>query len=94
MVAATFDKTDLCNTDLTQVRAIKTSFVDAVLRGANFEHADIAGADFRRADLRGANMRARNVDQADFTGAMTDAHTVWPSGFDTRTAQLMNEPPM
>lgn len=62
MVAATFDESDHCNTDLTQVRAIKTRFVDAVLRDANFERTEIAVAGFRRAALRGANMRARNVD--------------------------------
>lgn len=92
MVAATFDKTDLCNSDLTDVRAIKARFVDAILRGANFDGADVAGADFRRADLRGANMRARNLDQAEFSGAVTDARTLWPNGFDASTAQLVTKP--
>jgi hypothetical protein len=36
-------------------------------------------------------MRARNLDQAELSGAITDARTLWPNGFDASRAQLVNE---
>jgi hypothetical protein len=91
MVAARFDKSDLCNTDLRQARAINARFVDTILRSANFNGADVTGASFRGADLRCADMRARNLDQADFTGAVADSRTIWPEGFDASMVQLVSE---
>jgi hypothetical protein len=37
-------------------------------------------------------MRARNLDQADFTGAVADSRTIWPEGFDASTVQLAEKP--
>lgn len=58
---------------------------------ARFDHADLSGADFTYAevgdtsfagcDLRGAVMLAYHLDDAIFTGARFDRHTVWPEGF-------------
>jgi hypothetical protein len=91
MVAATFDRSDLCYTDFRQTRAIRTRFVDSVLRGASFHGADVAEADFRRADLRAADMRSRNLDRADLVGALVDSRTSWPDGFDVRAAGVVTE---
>jgi hypothetical protein len=88
MVAAVFDKSDLCYTDLSQARATNTRFANAVLRGANLEGADLHEADLRGADLRGADMRARNLEYADLTGAIADGRTVWPEGFDASIVEI------
>ncbi|MGW3994862.1 pentapeptide repeat-containing protein [Amycolatopsis sp. NPDC004772] len=76
------DRAELQRTDLRQAMAVRTCFANANLREAHLEGADLRAADLRGADLRGADMRARHLDSALLTGALADATTVWPPGFD------------
>ncbi|MSP01427.1 MAG: hypothetical protein EXR07_10330 [Acetobacteraceae bacterium] len=47
--------------------------------GAKFEGANVARAIFRGATLKGADLsKVVNFDDADFEGAVTDEHTIWP----------------
>ncbi|MFI6100844.1 pentapeptide repeat-containing protein [Lentzea sp. NPDC051213] len=91
MVAAVFNKSDLCYTNLRQVRATKASFANAILRGATLEGADLHEADLRGVDLRGADMRARNLEYADLTGAIANDRTLWPEGFDASNVVMASE---
>ncbi len=73
--SAVFDYADLRN----------TNFDGAQLQGASFIEADIAGARFRDARLGAVDLiRAKNVDQADFTGACRSSASQLPSGLNLR----------
>lgn len=91
MVAAALDGSDLTNTDLRHARAVKASFAKAILCRARLEDADLRDANLRGADLRGADMRARNLEYANLVGAVTDAQTVWPEGFNPSNAGVIKE---
>jgi uncharacterized protein YjbI with pentapeptide repeats len=60
----------------------------ALLRGMDLHGAEFPGASFRDADLRSANLRgadlsgAKGLISTDLTGAIYDARTRWPKGFD------------
>jgi uncharacterized protein YjbI with pentapeptide repeats len=47
---------------------------------------DLSGGDFRGADFRQADLRDALLAGADLTGALYDAKTVWPDGFDPAKA--------
>lgn len=58
-----------------------TSFFDARLCDSTIE-ADIMGVDFRKARLFGADLsQASSISSANFTGALYDLTTQWPTGF-------------
>lgn len=88
------DGSDLNDTDLRQANLENASLRGTSLRHAYLEGANLRGADLRNADLRGADMRARHLEEADLTGAITDATTTWPSTFgpDYRQTQGIVEP--
>jgi hypothetical protein len=94
LVDATLDETELHKTDLREAQAVRTRFVNAILYGAYLEGANPHGADLRGADLRGADMRAHNLDQANLTGALADATTIWPADFDHSKAIRKLGPPL
>jgi uncharacterized protein YjbI with pentapeptide repeats len=66
------------------------------LRGANLSGANLAGADLREtklagatleaADLRGATLVDTDAGSARLNGALVDAETQWPAGFDADAA--------
>ena len=56
----------------------------AQLWGAVLHHAKLDHANFTGANLRGAKMQNVTLQDAVFTGAMFDADTVWPAGFDAK----------
>jgi hypothetical protein len=67
---------------------------DAEFREANLRNAVVEGnaerVDFRRADLRGANLqRLQSFDIQRFRGAIYDAQTRWPNGFDISRAAVV-----
>jgi len=63
----------------------QANFDGAQLNGASFSESDIAGAQFRDARLANTNfLSAKNVEQADFTGACRSIDTQLPSGLTLR----------
>lgn len=71
---------------------IGCDFKDAVLVGADFTCADLTNATlsnsnvrfccFKGSTLKGADLRVINAESADWYGAIYDAGTLWPVGFD------------
>ena len=94
--AATLTGADLTGAVLTGANLALADLRDATLRDADLRNAVLTTADLRRADLRdadlsgavldNANLEAAQLDGIILTGASSDAHTVWPPGFDP-TAQ-------
>ena len=48
-----------------------------------------AGADLRSADLRGCDLTDADLREARLEGALASDLTIWPTGFDTRTAGVV-----
>ena len=81
--------------DFSAANATRTVFDHADLRGANFDGAQLRGASFVETDIAGAQFRdarlaavdlsrAKNVGQADFTGACRSSETLLPAGLMLR----------
>jgi uncharacterized protein YjbI with pentapeptide repeats len=62
-----------------------------IWRGADLQGADLSGADLRRARLNGARLENANLDHAKLNGAIADANTEWPQGFDPVVAGVVIE---
>lgn len=75
LVRAAFDHSDLR----------EAHFCDASLVGAKLRDTRLDGANLHGADLRGADLTGATLDGADLTGVRTDAHTIWPKGFNKRS---------
>lgn len=82
LVEANFGKGDLSGADLSGIYGHKVSFHKANLRGAILRGADLTQADLEGADLSGVDLRDVRLDSAH-----TSDETVWPQGFDERTAR-------
>jgi uncharacterized protein YjbI with pentapeptide repeats len=54
----------------------------AELQRAYLTGAYLTGADLREARLQGADLTRADLRDADLTGAVYDAETKWPSGFE------------
>jgi uncharacterized protein YjbI with pentapeptide repeats len=69
-----------------------SSLRDADLRGAFLVYAQLSDVSLHGTDLRGADLRsaqlegARHLEHADLRGAVVDAKTRWPAGFDAAGA--------
>jgi len=73
-----------------------SSFVNASPIGALFDNSDLTGSDFSGADvgfarfkaarLHGAVMLCKRLELAKLEGAIFDANTKWPIGFDAISA--------
>ncbi|MER6922494.1 pentapeptide repeat-containing protein [Streptomyces spiralis] len=59
------------------------------LSGADLTGAVVKGARFELADLRGADLTGTDLDATTLTGAVGDATTIWPTGFDAAAAGLV-----
>lgn len=66
-------------------------FESAGLRGQRLGRADLGGVDLNRADLRGADLSATTLLGTNLTGAVYDAATRWPPGFDPAAAGATRE---
>jgi hypothetical protein len=76
------DRSDLMSTDLRQANLEQASLVEVNLRDAYLEASNLQGANLTGADLRGAVLRDANLVDTVLTGALADAATTWPAGFD------------
>jgi hypothetical protein len=89
---AHFARTNLTGANLEgQDLSIVWGMTETTFRGANLRnlkgglHPTISDCDFRKADLRGATIAgpgAGYVRTLNFRGAVYDAQTKWPKGFD------------
>ena len=83
---------DLRHVEAEGVGGSRTSFRDSILIFADFAGAYLGGVDFRGATLGGARFcNVRALKRIRLKGAIYDARTRWPSGFDpaTRGAKLV-----
>ncbi|WUD70225.1 pentapeptide repeat-containing protein [Streptomyces sp. NBC_00510] len=89
----------LINADLRQADLRTAVLWHARLEGADLRAADLSGADltgavvkgarFELADLRGADLAGTDPSVAGLTGAVADATTIWPSGFDPTATDVV-----
>jgi uncharacterized protein YjbI with pentapeptide repeats len=88
-----FSGSDLYGANLSDTNLESCKFVNADLRSAfisrvSFRNADLRGARFSLDEMGGAlslnevDFSDANLDGADFTGAIYDSMTVFPSGFN------------
>jgi uncharacterized protein YjbI with pentapeptide repeats len=73
-----FDSCLFVGTDLRSAFMFRVTFRNADMRGARFSLDQMGGA----LVLRAVDFSNANLDDADFTGALYDSDTVFPSGFD------------
>lgn len=100
---ASLQRADLSATDLTgaDLRSAylkgadlrRADLTQADLTGAVFDEARLAGARFAGARLHGAFLQAADLSRARFEGAIFDAGTMWPPGFDPIDAGAVESPP-
>jgi uncharacterized protein YjbI with pentapeptide repeats len=77
---------------MKETKACGSIFRNCDMRASHFENADLSGADLKDADMMHASfencnlcrtiMLGKNLENATFTGAKFDRHTVWPEGFN------------
>ncbi|WP_433077106.1 pentapeptide repeat-containing protein [Dactylosporangium sp. CA-052675] len=92
MNGAVLPGANLGNCGLTRARLRKADLRDcllgdadlrqAELDGADLRGADLGGADLRGTDLRGTDLRGADLATVRLDGAVADADTRWPDGFD------------
>jgi Pentapeptide repeats (8 copies) len=63
----------------------------ALLRHAHLEHAFLDGASLQGADLRAANLEGTDLRRVLLRGALANAATVWPAGFDPKSVGVRIE---
>jgi uncharacterized protein YjbI with pentapeptide repeats len=56
------------------------------LSGADLSGADLSGTDLSGTDLSGTDLEGANLEGANLEGAVVDDSTIWPGGFDPKTA--------
>jgi hypothetical protein len=76
----------LSRADLTEASLKRAKLNRAHLQGAHLERAELRGAELRAAELQGAFLQDADLTGADLTGAVYDAETDWPAGFDAKAA--------
>ncbi|MGW0994621.1 pentapeptide repeat-containing protein [Streptomyces sp. NPDC002520] len=77
-------KADLRSADFT-----RADLREANLRKARAHDAVFAGADLRSADLRGCDLTDADLRAARLEGSLASDLTIWPTGFDFRTAGVV-----
>lgn len=85
--------------DLRGARLFKADLRSADFSGADLREANLrkvlaraavfAGADLRWADLRGCDLTEADLREARLEGALTSDLTIWPTGFDVQTADVV-----
>lgn len=68
--------------NLSGASLVGANLAGADLRDSVIEGADLSGVNLENADLRMASLKASKLDGAHLKGAVFDARTTWPDGFD------------
>lgn len=85
LVHADLTSADLTGADLRSADLSWASLDGACLAGATLGRARLVETTFRGADLRGADLSSvTGLSVAGLKHAVSDDHTRWPPGFDTR----------
>ncbi|MCQ4044723.1 pentapeptide repeat-containing protein [Streptantibioticus rubrisoli] len=79
----------LVKADVREADFSRADLREANLRKARAHDAVFAGADLRLADLRGCDLSGADLRQANLEGALASDLTVWPTGFDLRSAGVV-----
>ncbi len=77
LMGASLSGANLDSVDLRHANLSLTTLSDASLRGADLSRADLSNANADGSDLRRADLT-----RVTLTGALYDASTRWPAGFD------------
>lgn len=83
---ATLIGADLRGADLRNANLRNTDLRYADLRGANLAGAHLTGADLHLVNLCGTNLADTEPRLVILTAAVYDSATVWPPGFNPRSA--------
>jgi hypothetical protein len=67
---------------LQGAKLVKANLAGATLTGVELMNSSLQGADLRGAKLQGADLTGADLKDVQLTGALYDARTRWPSGFD------------
>jgi uncharacterized protein YjbI with pentapeptide repeats len=86
MSKGSFVHTTLKAANLTGAKLVQADLSGADLHDALLDGADLTGASLAKADLRLTSLTGANLAGADLTGALYDAKTAWPDGFDPEKA--------
>jgi len=78
----------LGSSNLQMSRLTGAILIECDLGGADLRGANLAKADLSRSNLCGADLRETNLSQVLMQGAVADAGTRWPRGFDPITAGI------
>ena len=91
-----FTGASFCGAKLSRAQLTFANLQQADLTEADLRGVILTGARLRRAHLRGANLEGAQLQRADLTdalldganlqGVVFDAETIWPAGFDPRSA--------
>jgi len=92
LAGASFDEVRAMNAYFEGASCRSASFRNARLSYADLDQCDLSGSDFTGsvldgatlggADLRGALMLWKSFASPNLSGAIFDATTIWPKGFD------------
>jgi uncharacterized protein YjbI with pentapeptide repeats len=82
MEGGSFVHAMLKGANLSGASLVGADLAGADLRDSVIEGADLSGANLENADLRMASLKASKLDGARLKGAVFDARTTWPDGFD------------
>jgi uncharacterized protein YjbI with pentapeptide repeats len=91
LTGADFSGGDLRAATFGLVNLTGADFSEADLRQALLDHVDLTHADLQDADLRMASLKEAVLTGIHLTGALYDARTVWPAGFDPDKAGAKRE---
>jgi uncharacterized protein YjbI with pentapeptide repeats len=78
--------------NLTDALARHSNFTGADFRDALLENADFFASRLNDADLRNASLVGAHLEEANLRGAVYNADTVWPAGFDPVAAGAIKMP--
>lgn len=86
LVGARLAWIDLAGADLTEANLAWANVAWANLAGSSLVGVNLFMADLAKARLPGADLTGANLYEATLDGAIYDAHTRWPPGFDPEAA--------
>jgi uncharacterized protein YjbI with pentapeptide repeats len=99
LMKANLNSAQLLGSDLSGAHLEGADLTDANLKNAKLRKAhlhqtlfgkeQLTGARLDRADLRGADLSEALITGATLTGAKANGATIWPDGFDYRSAKVV-----